>query len=66
LSKIIAAANCTPASQKISGEFVVAGGDGPEVLELTEEALDEVACAVEREIVQPLGLAIGLGRDDRG
>jgi hypothetical protein len=36
------------------------------VLELIEEALDEVAFAVEREIAQPLGLAIGLGRDDRG
>jgi hypothetical protein len=34
--------------------------------ELIEEALDEVAFAVEREIAQPLGLAIGLGRDDRG
>jgi hypothetical protein len=34
------------------------------VLELIEEALDEVAFAVEREIAQPLGLAIGLGRDD--
>ena len=52
--------------QKISGEFVIRGGDGSEVLELIEEALDEVAFAVEREIAQPLGLAIGLGRDDRG
>ena len=36
------------------------------MLELIEEELDEVAFAVEREIVQPLGLAIDLGRDDRG
>jgi hypothetical protein len=52
--------------EKISGEFVVARGDGTEVLELIEEALDEVAFAVECEIACPLDLAIGLGRDNRG
>ena len=51
--------------EEISGEFVVASGDGAEVFEFVEEALDEVAFAVEREIARPLGLTIGLGRDDR-
>ena len=35
------------------------------VLELIEEAFDEVAFAVEREIARPHGLAVSLGRDDR-
>ena len=35
------------------------------MLEFIEEALDEIAFAVEREIARPLGLAVGLGRDDR-
>ena len=34
------------------------------MLELIEEALDEVAFAIECEIACPLDLAIGLGRDD--
>ena len=50
--------------EKISGEFVITCGDGT-VLELIEEAFDEVAFAVEREIARPLGLAVSLGRDDR-
>ncbi len=33
---------------RVSGEFVVARGDGAKVLEFIEEALDEVAFAVER------------------
>jgi hypothetical protein len=40
--------------EKISGEFVITCGDGT-VLELIEEAFDEVAFAVEREIARPLG-----------
>ena len=35
------------------------------MLEQIEEAFDEVAFAVEREIAGPLDLAVGLGRDDR-
>jgi hypothetical protein len=46
--------------EEISGEFVVACGDGTKVLEFVEEALDEIAFAVEREIAIPRGLAIGL------
>ena len=52
--------------EKISGQFVITRGDGTEVLELIEEAFDEVAFAVEREIAGPLDLTVGLGRDDRG
>lgn len=51
--------------EKISGEFVIARGDGTEVLELVEEAFDKVAFAVERKIALSRGFAIGLGRDDR-
>ena len=35
------------------------------MLEFIEEALDEVALAVEREIAIPRGLAVGLRRDHR-
>ena len=38
------------AGKKISGEFVMARGDGAEVLELIEIALDEIALIVQREI----------------
>jgi hypothetical protein len=51
--------------KEISGEFVVARGDGAEVLELIEEPLDEVTFAIEREVARPLDLAISFGWDDR-
>ena len=51
--------------QEISGEFVVAGGDGSKVLEFIEKPLDQVAFAVKREIVRPRDLAIELWGDDR-
>ena len=35
------------ASEEISSEFVVARGDGTKVLQFIEEALDEIALAVE-------------------
>ena len=38
--------------EEVSGEFVVARGDGTEVLELIEEAFDEIAFAVERKIAR--------------
>jgi len=47
--------------EKISGEFVVARRDGAKVLNFIEEALDEVALAVECEIAIALGLSIGFG-----
>ena len=34
--------------EKISGEFVVAGGDGSKVLEFVEEALNQITFAVEK------------------
>ena len=37
------------------GEFVVAGGDGSEMLERVEETLDEIAFAVEGEIACDAG-----------
>lgn len=52
--------------EKISGEFVVACGDGAEVLEFVEEAFDEIALAVEREVAIARGLAVGLWGNDRG
>jgi hypothetical protein len=41
-------------------------GDGAEVLELIEEALDEIAFAIEYKVARPLGRTVGVGRDDRG
>ena len=52
--------------EKISGKFVVACGDGAKVLEFIEEALDEIAFAVEREVAIPRDLAIGLWGDHGG
>ena len=52
--------------KEISGKFVVACGDSAEVFELVEEALDEIAFAVERVVACPLHFAVGLWRDYRG
>src|SRR4028118_1134717 len=46
--------------------FVVAGGDGPELLQLGEGVLDQVAPAVHVAVEADDGLAVGLGRDHRG
>ena len=64
MSRMIAGSelNC---GEKISGELVVAGGDCAKVLKFVEEALDEIAFAVEREIAIPRGLAIGLWGNHR-
>ena len=48
------------------GEFVVARGDGPEMFELVEEPLNEIAFAVEGEIARARGFAVGFGWDDWG
>lgn len=53
------------ASEEISGELVVARGDGTKVLEFVEEALDQVALAIEREITAARHLAVDLGRNHR-
>ncbi len=52
------------AGEESFGEFVVAGGDGPEMLEQVEKSLDEVALAVEGEIARTRGCSVGFGWDD--
>ena len=52
--------------EKISGKFVVACGDGAKMLEFVEEAFDEIAFAVEREVAAARGFAIGLWRNHGG
>src|ERR687889_2322612 len=46
--------------------FVVAGGDGPELLQLGEGVLDQVAPAVHVAVEVDGALAVGLGWDHRG
>src|SRR3712207_8457129 len=46
--------------------FVVAGGDGPERLQLGEGVLDQVAPAAHVAAEVDGALAVGLGRDRRG
>lgn len=51
-------------ARAVSGEFVVSGGDAPEVLDLVEEAFDEIAVFVEGGIeASPLGCC-GSARND--
>ena len=52
------------AGEKILRCLLVARRDCSKMLDVIEETLDEIAFAVEREIAGPLGLAVGLGRDD--
>ena len=52
--------------EEISGKFIVARGDGAKVLEFIEEALDEIALAIERKVASPRDLSVGLRRDHRG
>ena len=52
-------------SEECAGEFVIACGDCPEAFEFTEEALDEIAFAIEGEIGFALDQAIGFGWNDR-
>jgi hypothetical protein len=54
------------ASEKISGELVVTCCDSSKVLEFVEEALDEVAFAIEGEVTRQWKRAAGVGRNDRG
>src|SRR5205823_2169479 len=49
----------------VDDEFVVACGDGTKVLELIEEALDEIALAIECEIAGSRRLAVGFRRYHR-
>ena len=52
------------ASEEIASRFIVAGGDGPELLELGKEVLDEVARLVEVFVKGARGLAGFPRRDD--
>ena len=49
--------------EEVSGEFVVSGCDTPEVLELVEEAFDQIALAIEPAVDRALYFAVALGRD---
>ena len=52
------------AGEENLGELVVTRGDGPEMFELVEETLNEIAFAVEGEIAPARGFSIGFGWDD--
>ena len=54
------------ASEEVAGGFFVARCDGAELFDPIEESFDEIAFGIKREVAVPLGLAVGLGRDDRG
>jgi len=51
--------------EEVAGEFIVSGGDGTKVLEFVEEALDEIALAVKREVARPRRFAVGLWGNHR-
>src|SRR4051794_2435085 len=51
--------------KEVAGELVEAGGDASEVLELAEEALDEVALTIQGRVDAALELAVTEGRDVR-
>jgi len=52
--------------EKNLGELVVTRGDGPEMFELVEETLNEIAFAVEGEVARARGFSVGFGWDDWG
>ncbi len=51
--------------EEISRKLVVTCGDGAEVLEQIEEALDQIAFTIECEVALPLDVSVGLGRNHR-
>ena len=51
---------------KISREFVIACRNSAKVLEFVEEALDEIALAIQNKIAGQWRLAAGVGRNHRG
>src|SRR5208337_617918 len=53
-------------SEENLGELVVTRGDGPEMLELVEETLNQIAFAVEGEIACARGFSVRFGWDDWG
>jgi len=52
--------------EEVLGALVVARGNGPELLQPSEEVLDQVAGFVEILVVGARLLAVGLGRDHGG
>lgn len=54
------------AGEKVSRKLVVAGGDGTKVLEFIEEALDQIALAIKREVARRWRRTVGFRRDHRG
>lgn len=50
--------------EKVSGGFLIARRDASEVFDRIEEAFDEVAFGIEREVAGTLNLAVSLWRDD--
>ena len=50
-------------SEKITSGLVVAGCDGSELLELTEEILDQMPCLVQVFVIEPLVRAMAFRRD---
>lgn len=52
--------------EEVSGGFVVACGDGAELLEFCEEVLDKMSCFVEVAVVSPRDFPVCFRRDDDG
>jgi hypothetical protein len=52
-------------SAVVGEELVISRGDAPELLELIEETLDEIALFVERLVVGERRAAVGFRRNDR-
>ena len=52
-------------SAVVGEELVISRGDAPEMLELIEETLDEIAFLVERLVVGERRAAVGFRRNDR-
>ena len=53
-------------AEEVHRTLVISGGDGPKLLELGEEVLDQVACLVEIAVVGARRLAVALGWDHSG
>jgi hypothetical protein len=52
--------------EEISCEFVISRGDCPEMFEFVEEAFDEIALAIKREVARAWDFAVGLGGNHGG
>ena len=52
--------------EEIARRFLVARCDASELFDVIEEAFDQIAFGIEREIAGSLDLAVGLGRNHHG